>query len=57
MPPPPVSGAAVGNAGVAGADVCAGACVAAVWVGPAVAKPVAWGEPEDEAEARDELDA
>ena len=32
MPPPPVSGAAVGYAGVAGADVCVGAGVVGAWV-------------------------
>jgi hypothetical protein len=32
VPPPPVSGAAVGYAGVAGADVCVGAGVVGAWV-------------------------
>ena len=51
MPPPPVSGAAVGYAGDAGADVCVvGVGVALVWVGRGVAEPDAWGEAEDEAE-------
>jgi hypothetical protein len=55
VPPPPVSGAAVGYAG---ADVCVvGAGVTLVWVGLGVDEADACGEPEDEAEAWDELDA
>jgi hypothetical protein len=48
MPPPPVSGAAVGKAGVAGADECDGADECA---GLAVAELAACDEAEDEAEA------
>jgi hypothetical protein len=56
VPPPPVSGAAVGKAGVAGADECDGAGVP-VCVGFAVAELDARDEAEDEAEARGEPDA
>lgn len=57
MPPPPVSGAAVGKVGVAGADECDGAGVL-VCVGFAVAEvdACAEAEAEDEAEACDEAE-
>ena len=55
MPPPPVSGAAVGYVG-AGAEVCVVGAGVAVWVGLGVAESDARDEVEDEAEAWDELD-
>jgi hypothetical protein len=65
VPPPPVSGAAVGNAGVAGADVCVGAevgvgaevCVGAgvpLWVGAGV--PLCVGFAVAELDACEEVD-
>jgi hypothetical protein len=56
VPPPPVSGAAVGKAELAGADVCDGAGVFAC-VGLAVAELEAGDEAADEAGACGELDA
>jgi hypothetical protein len=53
VPPPPVSGAAVGYAG---AEVCVVGAGVAVWVGLGVVESDACGEPEDEAVV-DELDA
>ena len=63
MPPPPVSGAAVGYAGVAGADVCVGAGVVGAWVvgacvvGAWVVRAVAELEVCAELEAGAEVDA